>query len=238
MTETFHFEQTADGSTTLRPSNGEAMHSSHGAFAETVYIYGNALNQARATLGHEPHVLSVGLGLGYIEALAAASAGAQGSSPTGASYEASSELREHFKDWILGRKVEPAFAACYTDIFTRSAALVSLSPDFVRLTLAQAIADGQWTLQAALDADVKFDRTFDCICFDAYSAKTSPELWNERFLEAFLHKACSSPCVFASYARTGALTRALGAEGFTTNPREGFAGKRESTLATRAAASS
>ena len=71
----YAFEATEDGSQTLRLGLGEgaseAMHSLRGAFSETDYIYGEAL-RAALTRGWPLNVLSMGLGLGYVELLSAA----------------------------------------------------------------------------------------------------------------------------------------------------------------------
>jgi hypothetical protein len=74
----FFVVETADGSLTACFGEGETMHSLRGAFNETVYIYGTALDRARSAatrssqLSFSPRTLSLGLGLGYVEILSAA----------------------------------------------------------------------------------------------------------------------------------------------------------------------
>ncbi len=70
----FTFITTDDGSPSVRLGQGEgsseAMHNLRGAFTETLYIYGHAIDLALAS-NFEPRVLSLGLGLGYVETLSA-----------------------------------------------------------------------------------------------------------------------------------------------------------------------
>ncbi len=69
--------------------------------------------------------------------------------------------------------------------------------------------------------------------FDAFSSKATPGLWNEEFLNQFLLRAPGKPCVFATYASTATLKKALKTAGFELKDQLGFGGKRESTRAYR-----
>ncbi len=64
----FLIETTKDGSPTLRFQNqGESMHHSGGAAAETNYIYGDLISKTLQVLKQDCKTCVVGLGLGYIE---------------------------------------------------------------------------------------------------------------------------------------------------------------------------
>jgi tRNA U34 5-methylaminomethyl-2-thiouridine-forming methyltransferase MnmC len=72
-----------------------------------------------------------------------------------------------------------------------------------------------------------------CLLFDAFSAKTSPDLWTEEFLVEFFNKATAGDALISTYASRTALKNALKRAGFLVEVREGFKGKRNSTLASK-----
>ena len=84
----------------------------------------------------------------------------------------------------------------------------------------------------ALDQNSLPREKYDCVLYDAFSSKSTPELWSEDFLSSFLD-GLGEDCVFTTYASTGALKRALKKIDFQIVPRKGFLGRRESTLAVR-----
>ena len=90
-----------------------------------------------------------------------------------------------------------------------------------------------WNLESTLTKDTQFTSQFQCILYDAYSGSTSPELWEDDFLESFLSKAAAPNCLLSTYAAKGSLTRALQKQQFEVQLRTGFGGKRQSTWATR-----
>lgn len=236
--------QTADGSYTARsmaPSidsrESETMHSLRGAFGETVYIYGEAYSLA-LELAPNPRVLSLGLGLGFVELVSAAQSLKKSSKLCGESFEFDELLTENFRAWLNGKYDEmkfPELRTAYDDALTRSAAWADTSTDKVKMCLANAIQCGDWTLSGPLTSDTRFSERFDCVAFDAFSSKSTPDLWTRDFLDFFLKDACAENCVLSTYACTGHLKRALVDAGFALQIREGFASKRDSTLAIRKA---
>ena len=241
METMFAFIRTEDGSPTLRLQGNEpgalseAMHSLKGAFSETVYIYGTAI-ETTLDLGLEPSVLSMGLGLGYVELLATGLALKSGARTWGGeSYEIVPELRDYFAKWVEGKDDVPAeFVAVYDEILERTARHCGIAePAAVRSAFASSLARGDWKIREALSGDTVFSRRFNCICFDAFSSKSTPDLWSEAFLGDFLARSAESSCVLATYACTGALKRSLRAAGFELQIREGFSSKRDSTFAVR-----
>jgi len=242
LSERFRFETTEDGSPTVRiasPEGGtsEAMHSLRGAFSETVYIYGSALETMLAK-GFTPSVLSMGLGLGYVELLATAlfiKAGVLDSA-RGESFEIVPELREWFRGWLFGEGSTPAaFAATYREILHRVALHTDVADHEIHAGAARLVKDGRWLLSGALTAETRFSTRFGCICFDAFSSKTTPDVWGEEFLTKFLADSAAPQCVLSTYACTGALKRALKTSRFELDIRLGFSSKRDSTFAVRAA---
>lgn len=241
----FQFEATEDGSPTARilepgsETPSEAMHSLRGAFSETVYIYGAALNRA----SHErfpERVLSMGLGLGYVELLSSAIALRDLRKLEGESFEIVPELRDYFKAWVTREGECPEdFQKAYDDICERTAKEIlgdAAKSNDIRSSFAAALESDTWFLRHDLSAETRFAHPFGTICFDAFSSKSTPDLWTEEFLLEFLKKAAAPSCVLSTYACTGSLKRALKSEGFEITIREGFSSKRDSTFAVRATA--
>ncbi len=247
MTENtkFQFVTTEDGSVSARigaptaalEDCSEAMHSLRGAFSETVYIYGTALQLATAQ-GFDERVLSMGLGLGYVELLAAAIALKNKRSTRGESFEIVPELRTYFREWLLSATQSSAalpkeFIDVYDAIRDRTALEIGVNKNELHETLANAVTAGDWLIRDELKPATTFSSPFGCICFDAFSSKTTPTLWSEDFLKSFLQKTTAPEAVLSTYACTGALKRALKSERFAVTIREGFSSKRDSTLAVR-----
>ncbi|MNT22112.1 bifunctional tRNA (mnm(5)s(2)U34)-methyltransferase/FAD-dependent cmnm(5)s(2)U34 oxidoreductase [compost metagenome] len=69
--------------------------------------------------------------------------------------------------------------------------------------------------------------------FDAYSSKTTPQLWDEEFLVSFFAKSCDQCCFVSTYSGKAEFKEALRKNGFTVVSREAFYGKRKSTIAHR-----
>ncbi len=239
----FKFVETQDGSPSLRieESEGqesESMHSLRGAFSETVYIYGTAIETCLRE-EFEPRIFSLGLGLGYVEVLSAAlilrDAPEKKHIAGGESFELVPQLRDWFRAWVHGEeeKVPQDFARVYDDILARTATQAGINGKEIRAYLSDLLKEGRWTLSGPLAKDTKIEGTFGCICFDAFSSKTSPDLWTEEFLNDFLSRVTAPGCVLSTYACTGALKRSLRANGFDLSIREGFASKRDSTFAVR-----
>ena len=222
--------ETADGSPTLKlSSEGEPMHSLEGAFTETQYIYQPIVEKAFESV-ENPVILSVGLGLGYNEILAVCESIKQGKLPSLIqSYEAVPELRTAFEDWICN---EADSNTIYDDILQRYAEHYSLPASAILFRLRDLLSANKLILDGAIEATTVPPRA-NAICFDAFSNKTNPELWNEEFLTQFFKNASSEKCYVSTYACTGTLKRALKTNGFLVELKKGFGTKRESTAATK-----
>ncbi len=214
-------ERTEDGSWTLRwvtHPRTETMHNPRGAKSETLFIYGQGLQHFLKNISQPLSAWSVGLGLGYIEMLLAALAPEISAL---SSFENVEFLRTSFSSWAEDANSHEV----YDDI----------AGDFpgCRATLAKLRRQNRWQLWGDLRQDFLKAKPANLILFDAFSAKSSPELWTEDFLVQMLTEGTQQACVFVSYAATGNLNRALRKSGFEQEDFPGWGGKRESTLALR-----
>jgi hypothetical protein len=234
---------TADGSPSVRMGSPtqvpEVMHHSGGALTESVFIYLAAVERA-VELGLPPKILSVGLGIGYNEALAAGHLLKLNRCEELhiASFEIDPVLKAHYVGWLLAKQndlppVNVDLGAIFSEVLAHVARHLSLVANDLQSALAKCFLDGRFNIYGALEQRPTLDQQYTCILFDAFSKKATPDLWQEQFLKQFLADACAPECVLATYAATGNLNRALRASGFTLVPRTGFQGKRESTWAER-----
>lgn len=240
----YQIEFTLDGSPTLRLFDGhkwsEAMHSPKGAFSESLYIYSQAMEVCRRR-GWDLKVLSIGLGLGYNELLFAAHysmlSPAQKSHALLESYESELFLRETFLNWCLAKEPSSDKNSELHNVYSIISSLVAeqfaTPQEALRLILCEMYLAKKWQIHGAFTENTQTTSPMSCICFDAFSSKTTPSLWQEQCLDNILRNFCADNCIFATYAATGALTRKLLNAGFREPKRAGFSGKRESTFAER-----
>ena len=204
------------------------MHHSRGAATETIYIYGDVIDEtnARLTLGCKTCI--VGLGLGYIEICWALSLIKLNIKPsmqmTFDSFEIVPELRQNFLHWI--RSDESAII--YDEIVGKLNGAISSMQ--VKNVLREALQNGS-SLYGDLKEFTDPKQKWNLICYDAFSRKTNEGLWSYEFLDSFFTNFTASDCVFTTYACTAILRKTLEKNGFELTNREGFSGKRESTLA-------
>ena len=237
-TKWFLFEPTDDLSLTMRfidPQTGaesECMHSLRGAFSETDYIYGFAIRKT-LELGFSQNFLSIGLGLGYCETLLAGLMLQSTERVEIESFESDERLREQFTNWILEKPVIEDFLKLYNQTALSTSHLVESSKAAICSQLREWVHAGQFKLRERLTFDTGFSHPFSCVLFDAFSSKSTPEVWTEQFLMNFFEVACAPNCIFATYACTGVLKRSLKRAGFEVQIRPGFSSKRDSTFAVR-----
>ncbi len=221
--KSFVIELTGDGSPTLRlkksssEKQAESMHHSGGAAAETLYIYSEPFKKTLSVIKHEnPSIGVVGLGLGYIELSMAPSL----SKAKLVSFEKDQELVESFKSWIHGHENKTYDLICEKLNVDKSSVLKKLN-------------SLDWHCAGELTLKTKTSHPFNFIAYDAFSQFTDGPLWTDGFLDFFLTNLCAKDCVFATYACTGLLKRALLRNNFVFIKRPGFTGKRDATLALR-----
>jgi hypothetical protein len=233
----FEIETTGDRSPSLRllqSSNplhekGESMHHSGGAMTETELIYGNVIKECFDHI-EVPHFCVVGLGIGYIEMIIAREALLRKKDFRLTSYEVRSELREAFVRFLSGNDLSPEFLEVYQAVLNS----VSLSQhEEIKNILKEHIQLGKVKLLEGLALNNLPDSKVHCISFDAYSAKTDPELWDEQFLVDFLKSVSAEQCWFSTYASRVSLKKALETANFKFETLPGFKGKRNSTRAIR-----
>ncbi|MCB0389661.1 MAG: hypothetical protein KDD58_00150 [Bdellovibrionales bacterium] len=226
----FQIIKTADGSPSLEwATTGEAMHNRMGAFAESVALYGEAIENAVKTF-NQLKLLSIGLGLGYNELITASVCLKFNlKSFYIESFETDEILRMNFLNWLDGQ--EPSLKTCYDQILNLCANYFLLNSSDIKNNLVKAYSNHQFNLRKQLNKDTVFTNKFNCILYDPFSAKTNPECWDEDFLNNFLEKVCESNCIFSTYAAKGTLKRSLKGQGFVVKNPPGFGGKRNSTYA-------
>lgn len=238
----FEIEITGDQSPSLRmlksldpaKERGESMHHSGGACEETLLIYGEPIRQVLKNI-ENPHFLIVGLGLGYIELVIAREALLQGKSSNQVglitSYESVPELREFFYNWLHGRceNLSAEVVETYEKVLFHILKDTALSPELLKDFLRQHFLN-LGDIHSELSSEVRLESRYHCILYDAFSSKTSPFLWEEEFLARLLREGSADKSLLSTYACKGSLKRALKREGFEVVVRDGFQGKRNSTL--------
>jgi hypothetical protein len=226
----FQIELTQDGSPTLRLQQGESMHHSGGAAAETKYIYGNVLDRAHQILRESCKTCVVGLGLGYIEISWAISLLREKIEPsqdvTIHSFELVPGLIEKFKEWIETSAPHPVYDLVVEKLDPTSSIIE------VKALLKKAFQTGS-TFNGDLADFSQHQELYNVICYDAFSKKTNEGLWASEFLQNYFQSFAAKDCVVTTYACTGVLRKTLLEQNFAFFKRRGFCGKRDSSLATR-----
>ncbi|MBY0553454.1 hypothetical protein K2P97_02925 [bacterium] len=227
----FTVESTKDGSPTLRlPDLGEWMHHSAGAASETLYIYKSVIDKGLDALSSSKTCV-VGLGLGYIEiSWALGLLERVGYEPVPlkhqiTSFEIVPELKEHFSEWLNQDSdlIYDQISDCFKITVDQKKSIKNILAANYKLLPMQS------------DITTYGESTrWNIICYDAYSSKTSQQLWSEEFLNTFLKNHADESCVLTTYACTGNLKRALEANGFQIIRRTAYNRiKGHSTLAFR-----
>ena len=248
----FQVESTADASPTLRlfgadlldqTKPAESMHHSGGAATETLYIYGTAISWALTKFQvAQLRVASVGLGLGYNEILMAILT-LQNPSKSAKidSFEIDHELKDAFYKWIfdINNKDENQYAKnqIYNKIFLLLSLKLqsALALDVVKKYLQHQVQSGELRLLDELNLEkIPENPRYHLCLFDAFSQKTTQELWDKIFLDRFIERSFDAHyALLSTYACAGVLTRALKSHGFSVIKKPGFLGKRDSTWAER-----
>ncbi len=238
----FEVEITGDGSPSLRllesvdPAKfrGETMHHSGGACAETLLIYGEPARLIWQQV-ERPSFLVVGLGMGYIEMTIAREALLLGKDSSAiqlfTSYESVPELRDFFVAWLQGRTdfLDKDVSGVYDQALTAVLAGTQLKGEALKDFLRPHFGEANKISGALLSTD-QLRGSYNGIFYDAFSSKTTPHLWEEEFLKDFLARCAGEVSLFSTYACRVGLRQALTNSSFELYIREGFMGKRNSTL--------
>ncbi len=239
----FEIELTKDSSPTLRLLEslddhrpyGESMHHSAGAASETQLIYGNPIEKGLKSV-EKPHFMVVGLGLGYIEMNLAQRALSLGMKAQDVglitSYESIPQLRELFVAWIhdqpLPSIVSDIYAKAAECIVRESAITVIQIKDFLKAHFTSANS-----IHGALSQETLVAHRYHGILYDAFSSKTTPHLWEDRFFHLLLETCTHEDSFFSTYSGRQTLRHCLVQQRYNVVVRKGFYGKRTSTLAVR-----
>lgn len=255
--EDFEVIITSDGSPSLRPASShkiesnEMMHSVHGAAEESLYIYGAPVAEVLKITEPDSSIdiQIVGLGVGYIEmCIAAQLVRAYGNDiPAGihlTSYENSKALLKSFEQWLeQGAKTLPCLKEEIDSIGSLRnfacqmiAEKTETKPLELKNTLGKFYENNRLHLRESLsDKSKQMQRNSNhkVVLFDAYSAKTSPELWTTEVFQPLVQSENSDSALFCTYACNRNIKSLLTSLGFDLKKRDGFAAKRHSTLATK-----
>ena len=80
--------------------------------------------------------------------------------------------------------------------------------------------------------DIKAEKSFDLVYFDAFGARVQPELWTEEIF-SIMFKALKNGGALVTYAAKGSVRRAMQEVGFVVERLPGPPGKREMLRATK-----
>ncbi len=239
---------TKDQSYTLKSKaeNTEWMHSLHGAYSESQFIYGDALRLAlsefvKAEISSKKiKIMSMGLGLGYVELIAVFECLKSNQPFEIVSYELDLQLQDLFKfnceqglKYILNLKsTDSNIETHFLSFFMKDYGYEILRQGFdCILDLQNSVILKQALTKTEI---INNEQKFNVIFYDAFSSKTQSELWSDEFLNEFILKFSDQDfCVFATYAKVGELKRALKSNNFKFIEKKGFAYKHESCLAIR-----
>ncbi len=80
--------------------------------------------------------------------------------------------------------------------------------------------------------EIKAEKKYDLVYFDAFGARVQPELWTEDIF-SIMFKALKSGGILVTYAAKGSVRRAMQKVGFEVERLPGPPGKREMLRATK-----
>ena len=125
------------------------------------------------------------------------------------------------------------FLQSYKKIFDMYAQHYKLSQEQIFKAFQYLFDQQKLELRGEFLAEKSSSDTYSCILYDAFSAKTNPELWEQNNLQSILQNHSKEKSFFSTYAAAGALKRALKASHYELKMKSGFGKKRESTFAVR-----
>lgn len=225
---------TDDGSPTFSYLNKELMHHKKGAFLETVHTYLPILFDLSKF--HLPFKLTnVGLGLAYIEILCMAyfiKYKIENTPFILYSYESNLFLKDSFQKYCHRKLESSEMLDIYDGIVFKSAQYFCISESSIK-DLLKSVINNKIILKSSFTLKSVNNDTSHGVFFDAFSRKTTQELWHEDCLNNLLSFNISDKkCIFSSYAKNSLLKAALKKEGFIDIEKPGFQ-KRHCTYALR-----
>jgi S-adenosyl-L-methionine-dependent methyltransferase len=237
------FQNTSDGSLSLKLSKNEIetelMHSDRGAFSETIYVYSPVI-EFIVRYNLNPIFLSIGLGVGYIEIMIVAFL--IGKSPhllennlfCIQSFESENILIKLFKGYFLMEEIPEPFKICYDKIIDLNSEYFLIEKDTLKNMIRNMILNYKIVFNKGFLENSNINNPAHGIFFDAFSAQSSPGLWEEKVLKNIFHRRnCSLYSSFATYASRTFLKKVLRENHFILEKKKGFSGKRECIFAER-----
>lgn len=233
----YEIQATEDLSPTLRPNGKESMHHMGGAASESVYLYYQALDfYFKANPDRTIRVLSFGFGLGYNELITVIyflENKLDIERLNLISYEKDIFLYDLFNSWL--NESVSSDKSIYDEVLygvLRALAFhnVEISMTKIKAKTQEQLANGKWSQLGAVNYINDFSGAYDVVFYDAYSAKTNELLWSEEFLNEFFKTKLSQKFVYSTYACTAVLKRVASLNQCTFDKRDGFKGKRNSSL--------
>lgn len=215
----------------------ELMHSSQGAFSESIYVYEPIIEWV---FQHSlpPSFLTIGMGLGYLEIMITAYYLKYEKNKLTETdfliqaFEAEAKLVLYFKNFFLNLPTPFLFVQVYNSILSKMAKYYQLSETELFNSVQQVLLDKKMVLQNSFTNSTVLAQPASGIFFDAFSPQSCPELWEEDLINNLLIKKNLVPnCCFATYASRGFLKRKLKEKSFQVKVKKGFMGKRESIFA-------
>lgn len=249
---------TDDGSPTVRMSApdlpNEDMHHSGGALSESLFVYGEIV-RAALNFNLEPKIASVGLGLGYNEAITVAEILTferkrfqflekllMPKLPEHGlpeikihSFEKDETIRQCYQNWLLNKDPDAFWAPIFQEVLILVGKKYDISDGHLKREIAKLWREEKFKISGAVEEFQAHAEVggYSVILYDAYSTKATPKLWDEGFLKSFLQRMSAQFCFFSSYAALNGLNRALEACGYQLDIHRGFSNKRNATWAYR-----
>lgn len=237
------FQTTSDDSLSLKlkkcEKESELMHSTGGAFSETIYVYSPVVE---FIINHklDPIFISIGLGVGYIEIMIVAFLMAKSPHLLKSnlfciqSFESENIFIKFFKGYFLEENVPDSFRICYDKMLDLNSKHFLVAKEALKSEIRKIILNSKIIFHKEFLEDSKMKYPAHGIFFDAFSAQSSPDLWEDRVLKNVFHgQNCSPIASFATYASRTILKRILKENCFILKKKKGFLGKRECILAER-----
>lgn len=248
---------TDDGSPTVRVTSTdhpvEDMHHSGGALNESLFIYGEIV-RAALNFNLKPKIVSVGLGLGYNEAISVAEILTfeqrrfdflekllTPKRPEHAlpevkllSFEKDETIRQCYQNWLLNKDPDNFWAPIFQEVLVLVAKKYDMSDGHLKREMSRLWREEKFKIAGAVE-DFKTATTdrYSILLYDAFSTKATPKIWDEEFLRQFLGGLSEQFCFFSSYAALNSLNRALESWGYQLDIHRGFKNKRNATWAYR-----
>lgn len=226
----------------IRSALDAYLQQNHARFPTEEEEFSGGLSVQQSEVSGQPlkfKAFSLGLGLGYVEWIMALECLKREVDFEIHTYELEDSLKRLFLQNVHSHESE-AFAYLRPHLLKDysweefALGLNVLKHNFSETNLGDESQAPVLILNGALDFHTVEQVKNPChlILYDAYSSKSQNELWEEQMLSGFLKSfADENFCVFATYASTSTLKKALKNKGFELELKKGFARKRESILA-------